>query len=98
LLIVAVALASKASIHGYRVIAVVPETTSFGRIQLIKAMGAEIVRTPAGVRSDSDESQYAVARRIASGIDGAIVIDEASFFEDNLFVSNLVSWLVYINI
>ncbi|RKP11082.1 tryptophan synthase beta subunit-like PLP-dependent enzyme [Thamnocephalis sphaerospora] len=77
-LVPAIALAARSHSEGFNVIAVVPESTSFDRIRLLKAQGVEIVRTPAGVRSTSDESRHAVARRIASGLAKAIVIDEST--------------------
>ncbi|KAI9594451.1 tryptophan synthase beta subunit-like PLP-dependent enzyme [Syncephalis fuscata] len=63
----AIALAARSRQFGFKVIAVVPESTSFDRIHLLKAQGVEIVRTP-NVRRASEESCFAVARRIASGL------------------------------
>ncbi|RKP27797.1 tryptophan synthase beta subunit-like PLP-dependent enzyme [Syncephalis pseudoplumigaleata] len=76
----AIALAVRACECGYRVVAVIPESTSYDRIRLLKAQGVEIIRTP-NVRRASDESCFAVARRVAAGIANAIVVDET----DTLF-------------
>ncbi|KAI8057768.1 tryptophan synthase beta subunit-like PLP-dependent enzyme [Syncephalis plumigaleata] len=73
----AIALAARASQFGIRVIAVIPESTSYDRIHLLKAQGVEIIRTP-NVRRDSDESCFAVARRIASSMPNALLVDETA--------------------
>jgi cysteine synthase len=56
---------------------VIPESTSYDRIHLLKAQGVEIIRTP-NVRRASDESCFAVARRIASSMSNALLVDEVS--------------------
>src|SRR5215210_2506589 len=62
-------LALAAAIKGYRCICVMPEKASKEKQDLLKAMGAEVVLTPAALPEDP-ESYYAVAERLAGGIPG----------------------------
>ncbi|KAF9577976.1 hypothetical protein BGW38_006493, partial [Lunasporangiospora selenospora] len=60
----------------YKVIGLVPERTSQDRIQLLKSLGVEIVRTPIEAHADSAESQFSIAKKIASDLPDAILVDE----------------------
>ena len=64
-------LAMAAAIRGYRCILVMPDKMSKEKIDLLRAYGAEVVVTPSNVPSDSAESYYGVANRLASEIPGA---------------------------
>jgi cystathionine beta-synthase len=64
-------LAMAAAIHGYRCILVMPDKMSKEKIDLLRAYGAEVVVTPSNVASDSPESYYSVANRLAAEIPGA---------------------------
>ena len=64
-------LAMAAAIHGYRCILVMPDKMSKEKIDLLRAYGAEVVVTPSNVATDSPESYYGVANRLASEIPGA---------------------------
>ncbi|MDH2910365.1 MAG: cystathionine beta-synthase [Candidatus Eremiobacteraeota bacterium] len=64
-------LAMAAAIRGYRCILVMPDKMSREKIDLLKAYGAEVVVTPTNVPSDSPESYYGVANRLAAEIAGA---------------------------
>ncbi|MHB8147272.1 MAG: cystathionine beta-synthase [Vulcanimicrobiaceae bacterium] len=64
-------LAMAAAIRGYRCILVMPDKMAKEKIDLIRAYGAEVVVTPTNVPSDSAESYYGVANRLASEIPGA---------------------------
>ena len=64
-------LAMAAAIRGYRCILVMPDKMSKEKIDLLKAYGAEVVVTPTNVPSDSPESYYGVANRLAAEIPGA---------------------------
>jgi cystathionine beta-synthase len=64
-------LAMAAAIRGYRCILVMPDKMAKEKIDLLKAYGAEVVVTPTNVPSDSPESYYGVANRLASEIPGA---------------------------
>ncbi|KAG0347052.1 hypothetical protein BG004_000218 [Podila humilis] len=60
----------------YKVIGLVPERTSQDRIQLLKSLGVEIVRTPIEAHADAAESQFSIAKKIATDLPEAILIDE----------------------
>jgi cystathionine beta-synthase len=62
-------LALAAAVRGYRCICVMPEKASKEKQDLLKAMGAEVVLTPAAPPEDP-ESYYAVAERLAGEIPG----------------------------
>ena len=64
-------LAMAAAIRGYRCILVMPDKMSREKVDLLKAYGAEVVVTPTNVPSDSAESYYGVANRLASEIPNA---------------------------
>jgi cystathionine beta-synthase len=64
-------LAMAAAIRGYRCILVMPDKMSKEKIDLLRAYGAEVVVTPSNVPSDSPESYYGVANRLAAEIPGA---------------------------
>lgn len=71
------ALAGLAAKRGnYRVVAIVPERTTNDRIQMLKALGAEIMRTPNEARPEAPESAYSTATRLAGQLKDAIVMDE----------------------
>lgn len=72
-----IALATQATAR-YRVITVVPERTSADRIQLLKALGAEIIRAPNEAHPDATESAFSVASRLAEHMPDAVVIDEVT--------------------
>ena len=59
-------LAIVAAVLGYKTIFVMPDKVSNEKIQLLKALGGEVVITPTSVSADSPESYYSVARKIAA--------------------------------
>ncbi|KAK3825373.1 MAG: tryptophan synthase beta subunit-like PLP-dependent enzyme [Benniella sp.] len=60
----------------YKVIGLVPERTSEDRIQFLKSLGVEIVRTPIEAHADSAESQFSIAKKIATDLQDAVLVDE----------------------
>jgi len=64
-------LAIAAAVLGYRAIFTMPDKMSLEKINLLKAMGAEVVVTPTAVPADSPESYYKVAERIVEETPGA---------------------------
>ncbi|TIA92324.1 hypothetical protein E3P99_00638 [Wallemia hederae] len=61
---------------GYRVIITLPEKMSLEKERLMRALGAEIIRTPTDARSESDESNIGVAKRLTREIDGGVMLDQ----------------------
>uniref|UniRef100_A0A8C9UV34 Cystathionine beta-synthase n=1 Tax=Spermophilus dauricus TaxID=99837 RepID=A0A8C9UV34_SPEDA len=56
-----IGLALAAAVKGYRCIIVMPEKMSMEKVDVLRALGAEIVRTPTNARFDSPESHVGVA-------------------------------------
>ncbi|KAL0080671.1 tryptophan synthase beta subunit-like PLP-dependent enzyme [Phycomyces blakesleeanus] len=71
-----ISIATLAAKRSYKVISVVPERTSNDRILLLKALGAEIVRSPNEVRPEAPESAHSVAKKLAEQWEDALVVDE----------------------
>ncbi len=61
----AISLAMLAAARGYRMVAVVPKTTSPNKVKLLKALGAEVIFSESGVPLDHPEHHYAKALRLA---------------------------------
>jgi cystathionine beta-synthase len=66
-----VGLALLAAVRGYRIVFVIPDKMSSEKIRLLRAYGARVVVTPAGVPPDHPMSHYSVAKRLAREIPGA---------------------------
>ena len=64
-------LAIAATLKGYRVIAVMPDKMSREKIDLLRALGAEVVIAPTDVAPESPQSYYRVADRLTEEIPGA---------------------------
>jgi len=66
-----VGLAMVAAVRGYRIVIVIPDKMSSEKIRMLRAYGARVVVTPAGVPPDHPMSLYSVARRLAEEIPGS---------------------------
>jgi len=66
-----VGLALVAAVRGYRIVIVIPDKMSSEKIRMLRAYGARVVVTPAGVPPDHPMSLYSVARRLAAEIPGS---------------------------
>ncbi|MDZ4804039.1 MAG: cystathionine beta-synthase [Candidatus Eisenbacteria bacterium] len=74
-------LAIAAAVKGYRAVFVMPDKMSLEKINLLKAMGAEVVVTPTAVPPESPDSYYSVARRLAREIPNAFLANQ--YFNDD---------------
>jgi cystathionine beta-synthase len=74
-------LAIAAAVKGYRAVFCMPDKMSLEKINLLKAMGAEVVVTPTAVPPDSPDSYYSVARRLAKEIPNAFLANQ--YFNDD---------------
>lgn len=74
-------LAIAAAVKGYRSIFCMPDKMSLEKINLLKAMGAEVVVTPTAVPPESPDSYYSVARRLAKEIPNAFLANQ--YFNDD---------------
>jgi len=57
-------LALAAIVKGYRLICTMPDKQSKEKMDILRAMGAEVVVTPTNVEADDPRSYYSVARRL----------------------------------
>jgi cystathionine beta-synthase len=57
-------------LKGYRCIIVLPETVSEEKIKAVKAFGAEVILTPAGLLRENERSYYQIAERVAKQRNG----------------------------
>ncbi|CCF59904.1 hypothetical protein KAFR_0I01230 [Kazachstania africana CBS 2517] len=71
-----IGLALIGAIKGYRTIITLPEKMSNEKVSVLKALGAEIIRTPTMAAWDSPESHIGVAKKLEKEIPGAIILDQ----------------------
>lgn len=71
-----IGLALAAAVKGYRAIIVMPEKMSNEKVSTLRALGAEIVRTPTSASWDSPESHISVAQRLQKEIPDAVILDQ----------------------
>lgn len=64
------------AVKGYRTIIVLPEKMSTEKVDVLRALGAEIVRTPTSATFDSPESHVSVAQRLNRQIPNSIILDQ----------------------
>ncbi|KAG0228076.1 hypothetical protein BGW42_002426 [Actinomortierella wolfii] len=73
-----IGLALAAAVKGYRTIITLPEKMSQEKVDVLKALGAEIVRTPTEAAWDSPESHIGVAKRLNAEIPDSVILDQYS--------------------
>lgn len=61
---------------GYRTIITLPEKMSAEKVSVLRALGAEIVRTPTEAAFDSPESHIGVAKRLEKEIPNSVILDQ----------------------
>lgn len=71
-----IGLALCAATKGYRCIIVLPEKMSKEKVDVLKALGAEIVRTPTEAAYDAPDSHISVARRLNQEIPNSHILDQ----------------------
>merc|ERR1719285_231231 len=71
-----IGLALAAAVRGYRCVIVLPEKMSAEKVATLRALGAEIVRTPTQASWDSPESHISVAQRLLAEIPNSIILDQ----------------------
>jgi len=71
-----IGLALAAAVKGYRCIIVMPEKMSNEKVATLRALGAEIVRTPTSASWDSPESHISVAQRLLTEVPNSIILDQ----------------------
>ena len=71
-----IGLAMVAAIKGYKLIITMPEKMSMEKEVTLKALGAEIVRTPTEAAHDDPESLLGVAKRLHTEIPNSHILDQ----------------------
>mmetsp|Transcript_15954 Transcript_15954/g.16694 ORF Transcript_15954/g.16694 Transcript_15954/m.16694 type:complete len:529 (+) Transcript_15954:134-1720(+) len=71
-----IGLALAAAVKGYRMIITLPEKMSQEKVDVLKALGAEIIRTPTEAAFDSPESHIGVAKKLQSEIPNSHILDQ----------------------
>lgn len=66
-------LAMAAIIKGYKCVCVMSDKQSIDKVNMLKAMGVEVVVTPAEVGPDDPRSYYSVAKRLSKEIPNAVL-------------------------
>jgi cystathionine beta-synthase len=73
-----IGLALSCAIRGYRCIIVMPEKMSQEKVDVLRALGAEIIRTPTEAAFDAPESHIGVSNRLVKEIPNAHILDQYS--------------------
>jgi cystathionine beta-synthase len=71
-----IGLALAAAVKGYKMIITLPEKMSQEKVDVLKALGAQIIRTPTEAAFDSPESHIGVAKRLNSEIPNSHILDQ----------------------
>ena len=71
-----IGLAMAAAVKGYRCIIVMPEKMSNEKIYTLRALGAEIVRTPTAAAWDSPQGHICTAQRLQAEIPDSVILDQ----------------------
>jgi len=71
-----IGLALTAAIKGYRMIITLPQKMSQEKVDVLKALGAEIIRTPTEAAFDSPESHIGVANKLNKEIPNSHILDQ----------------------
>ncbi|KAI8907809.1 tryptophan synthase beta subunit-like PLP-dependent enzyme, partial [Gorgonomyces haynaldii] len=73
-----IGLALAAAVKGYKAIITLPEKMSKEKVDVLKALGAEIIRTPTEAAWDSPDSHIGVAKRLNKEIPNSWIPDQYS--------------------
>ncbi|KAJ3297068.1 hypothetical protein HK104_000877 [Borealophlyctis nickersoniae] len=73
-----IGLALAAAVKGYRSIITLPEKMSQEKVDVLKALGAEIIRTPTEAAWDAPDSHIGVAKRLNQEIPNSLIPDQYS--------------------
>lgn len=71
-----IGIALAAAVKGYKCIIVMPEKMSTEKADVLKLLGAEIVRTPTAAASDAPDSHISVAKRLCDSMETGFVLDQ----------------------
>jgi cystathionine beta-synthase len=71
-----IGMALTAAVKGYRMIITLPEKMSQEKVDVLKAFGAEIIRTPTEAAFDSPDSHIGVAKKLNKEIANSHILDQ----------------------
>lgn len=71
-----IGLALAAAVKGYKMIITLPEKMSQEKVNVLKGLGADIIRTPTEAASDAPESHIGVARKMQKELPNAHILDQ----------------------
>ncbi|KAF2076534.1 hypothetical protein CYY_002148 [Polysphondylium violaceum] len=71
-----IGLALTAALKGYKMIITLPEKMSQEKVDVLKALGAEIIRTPTEAAFDAPESHIGVAKKLNAEIQNSHILDQ----------------------
>eukprot|EP01119_Soliformovum_irregulare_P001822 TRINITY_DN1162_c0_g1_i1.p1 TRINITY_DN1162_c0_g1~~TRINITY_DN1162_c0_g1_i1.p1 ORF type:complete len:519 (-),score=171.00 TRINITY_DN1162_c0_g1_i1:175-1731(-) len=71
-----IGLALAAAVKGYKMIITLPEKMSQEKVDVLKALGAQIIRTPTEAAFDSPESHIGVAKKLNEQIPNSHILDQ----------------------
>ncbi|CAE7644843.1 Cbs, partial [Symbiodinium microadriaticum] len=71
-----IGLALAAAVRGYRCIITMPEKMSKEKVDVLKALGAEIIRTPTEAAWDAPDSHISVANKLNAEIPNSHILDQ----------------------
>ena len=71
-----IGLALAAALKGYRMIITLPEKMSQEKVDVLKGLGAEIIRAPSEAAWDAPESHIGVAKRLNAEIPNSHILDQ----------------------
>ncbi|XP_053681678.1 uncharacterized protein LOC128732453 [Sabethes cyaneus] len=71
-----IGLAMGAAVKGYKCLIVMPEKMSNEKVDTLKALGAQVIRTPTEAAFDSPEGLIAVAQRLQREIPDSVVLNQ----------------------
>lgn len=71
-----IGLAMASAVRGYRCIIVLPEKNSDEKVNTLKALGAEIIRTRTEAKFDDPDSLVAIAQRLQKEIPNSIILNQ----------------------
>jgi len=77
-----IGLAMAAVVKGYKCIIVMPEKMSNEKVYVLRALGADIIRTPTEASWDSPEAHISVAQKLQKEIPNSIVLDQVPYFNN----------------
>ena len=73
-----IGLALTCAVKGYKAVITMPEKMSAEKVNVLKALGADIYRTPTEAAFDSPESHISLANRLKDEIKDSVILDQYS--------------------